>query len=256
MTHVYPVIGITCRADTTTGVYPGRPINVQTDSYINAVLQAGGLPILIPIQLSGELLETLFQQVAGLIFSGGGDIDPALYGETPQVDNLDEIQPGRDALEIKLMQMATQAGKPFFAICRGIQVMNVANGGSLWQDVACQKPQAIRHDYFHGDTQPRDYLAHQVTLEPSSLLTKILETDRLPVNSLHHQGVKGVAPSLRAVGYAADGLVEVLEARDHPFGLGVQWHPEELVANQEAARKIFAAFIEASRSRHKNGQAR
>jgi putative glutamine amidotransferase len=134
--------------------------------------------------------------------------------------------------------------------------MNVANGGSLWQDVARQKPQAIRHDYFHGDAQPRDYLAHEVTLEPSSLLGKILETDRLPVNSLHHQGVKRAAPPLRAVGYAADGLVEVLEARDHPFGLGVQWHPEELVANQETARKMFAAFVEAARSSQKNGQAR
>jgi putative glutamine amidotransferase len=90
----------------------------------------------------------------------------------------------------------------------------------------------------------------------SSLLGKILETDRLPVNSLHHQGVKMVAPPLRAVGYAADGLVEVLEARDHPFGLGVQWHPEELVANQETARKMFATFIDASRSSHKNGQAK
>ena len=254
MTH--PLIGITCRADTTTGVYPGRPINVQTDSYINAVLQAGGLPILIPVQIQGELLETLFRQVDGLIFSGGGDIDPTLYGETPQLDNLNEIQPARDTLEIKLMQLATQAGKPFFAICRGIQVMNVANGGSLWQDVARQKPQAIRHDYFHGDAQPRDYLAHEVTLEPSSLLGKILETDRLPVNSLHHQGVKRAAPPLRAVGYAADGLVEVLEARDHPFGLGVQWHPEELVANQETARKMFAAFVEAARSSQKNGQAK
>jgi putative glutamine amidotransferase len=246
----YPLIGITCRADTTTGIYPGRPLNVQTDSYSNAVLQAGGLPILIPIQLQGDLLEALFQRLDGLIFSGGGDIDPALYGETPQVDNLDEIQPARDTLEIKLMQRATQAGKPFFAICRGIQVMNVANGGSLWQDVARQKPQPIRHDYFHGNPQPRDYLAHEVMLEPSSLLGKILETDQLSVNSLHHQGVKAVASPLRAVGYAADGLVEVLEARDHPFGLGVQWHPEELVANQEAACKIFKAFVEAARNGH------
>ena len=250
MTHLYPLIGIPCRPDTTTGVYPGRPINVQSDSYINAVLQAGGLPILIPVQIQGELLEALFRRVDGLIFSGGGDIDPTLYGEMPQVDNLDEVQPARDALEIRLMQMATHARKPFLAICRGIQVMNVANGGSLWQDVGSQKPQAMRHDYYHGDAHPRNYLAHEVTLEPSALLGKILEAGRLPVNSLHHQGVKTVPASLKAVGYANDGLVEVLEARDHPFGLGVQWHPEELVADQPATRKMFAAFVEVARNGH------
>lgn len=252
MTHPYPLIGIPCRPDTTTGIYPGRPINVQADSYINAVLQAGGLPILIPVQIQGDGLEALFRRVDGLIFSGGGDIDPALYGETPQVENLDEVQPARDALEIWLMQRATQTGKPFLAICRGIQVMNVANGGSLWQDVGSQKPQAIRHDYFRGDTYPRNYLAHQVTLEPSSLLGKILGTGYLPVNSLHHQGVKVVPPSLKAAGYADDGLVEVLEVPDHPFGLGVQWHPEELVADQLAARQLFTALVAAAQNGHRN----
>jgi putative glutamine amidotransferase len=188
-----------------------------------------------------------------LLFPGGGDIAPAHYGEMPQVDNLDDIQPSRDELEIALMRLATQRHKPFFAICRGIQVMNVANGGSLWQDVASQMLQPIRHDYYHHDRHPTNYLAHQIVLKPSSLLGKILKTDHLPVNSLHHQGVKTVAPNLRAVGYADDGLVEALEAADHPFGLGVQWHPEELVAEQESARKLFVALVEAAHKDHQNG---
>jgi putative glutamine amidotransferase len=222
----------------------------QNSSYANAVIQAGGLPVLIPLQVQGELLAELLQRVDGLIFSGGGDIDPAYYGETPQVANLDEVQPGRDKLEIELMRLATRQHKPFLAICRGIQVMNVANGGSLWQDVASQKPQPIRHDYYRNH-HPRNYLAHEVSLEAGSLLGQILETGRLPVNSLHHQGVKKVASPLKAAGYAPDGLVEVLEVRDHPFGLGVQWHPEELVADQEAARKMFQAFVTAARNGHK-----
>ncbi|NJN97696.1 MAG: gamma-glutamyl-gamma-aminobutyrate hydrolase family protein [Anaerolineales bacterium] len=249
MTH--PLIGIPCRPDVTGGIYPGRTINVQNDSYINAVIQAGGLPVLIPLQVQGELLEELFQRLDGLIFSGGGDIDPACYGETPQVDTLDEINPLRDEVEIRLMQLATERGKPFLAICRGIQVMNVANGGSLWQDIFRQKPQAIRHNYYSTDTRPRDYLAHDVTLEPGSLLSRILDADRLPVNSLHHQGVKQVGSRLRAVGHAADGLVEVLEVPNHPFGLGVQWHPEELVDSQPEARQLFAGLVSAARNGYK-----
>ena len=254
MLTYYPLIGIPCRADTS-GIYPGRPVNAQNNAYINAVIQAGGLPILIPLQVQGELLQALFRQVDGLIFSGGGDIDPVYYNEIPQVDNLQQIHRGRDEFELGLMQMALQASKPFLAICRGIQVMNVASGGKLWQDITRQHAQPIRHDYYYDDNPdfPRNYLAHEVKLDQASLLAKILETDQLQVNSLHHQGVKEVPPSLKAAGHAPDGLVEVLEARDHPFGLGVQWHPEELVADQLAARQIFTALIVAARNHRPNG---
>jgi len=148
--------------------------------------------------------------------------------------------------------MAIERHKPFLAICRGVQVMNVAAGGNLWQDLYTQYPQAMRHDYFYNDDRlPRSYIAHEVTLEKETLLSKIVGTSRLPVNSLHHQAVKDIPPTLRAGGRADDGVIEVLEAVDHPFGLGVQWHPEELVAHQETARKIFSAFVDASRNGHK-----
>jgi len=116
MTH--PFIGIPCRPDISS-TYAGRPINAMSQTYINAVIQAGGLPVLIPLQVPGALLPELLQRVDGLIFSGGGDIDPACYGETPQVDNLDQIHPAQDELELKLMQLVTQRRKPFLAICRG-----------------------------------------------------------------------------------------------------------------------------------------
>jgi putative glutamine amidotransferase len=244
MKHSHPLIGIPCRTETS-GASPGRVINAMSSSYINAVIQAGGLPVLIPVQMSGGLLEEILPRVDGLLFSGGGDIDPNFYHETPQMDILTDLEVERDRLEIKLMQLATQSHKPFLAICRGIQVMNVAHGGSLWQDIAAQKPQAILHDYYYRRQHPRDYLAHEVQLESDSLAGKILKTDRLPVNSLHHQGIKLIAPGLKAVGFAADGLVEALEVVDHPFGLGVQWHPEELVEKQATARQLFAAFVEA-----------
>ncbi len=246
MTKGYPLIGIPCRTDTS-GTY-GRPINTQSHSYLEAVVRAGGIPVLIPVQVQGDRLAALLERVDGFLFAGGSDLDPARYGESPQVRNLTDIQPERDELELKLINLALAERRPFFAICRGLQVMNVAAGGSLWQDLASQNPQAQRHDFYY-DNAPfaRNYLAHEVALQPGSLLGRLLGTERLAVNSLHHQGVKTVPGSLRATGHTADGLVEVLEAPDHPFGLGVQWHPEELLADQPEALRIFAAFIEAAR---------
>lgn len=251
MSQYQPLIGIPCRPDTS-GLYPKRPINAQNLSYSNAVIQAGGIPVLVPVEVTGELLTELFTRIDGIIFCGGGDIDPVFYNEPPMVENLSTIQKDRDAHEIALIRMAMERHKPFLAICRGVQVMNVAAGGSLWQDLYTQYPQAMRHDYFYNDDRlPRSYIAHEVTLEKETLLSKIVGANRLPVNSLHHQAVKDIPPTLRAGGRADDGVIEVLEAVDHPFGLGVQWHPEELVAQQETARKIFAAFVDASRNGHK-----
>lgn len=244
-----PIIGIPCRADIS-ATYAGRHINAQNESYIEAVIQVGGIPILIPVAVRGEILDTLFNKVDGLLFTGGGDIDPLYYNEMPQVANLEFIQKIRDELEIKLMQMATERHKPFFAICRGIQVMNVANGGTLWQDLLRQKQNVARHDYHHDSSIGRDYLAHEVNLNEGSMISRIVEMDRMPVNSLHHQAVKDIAPNMQVTGTSDDGVIEVLEAIDHPFGLGVQWHPEELVRNQQAAQRLFKAFVHAANRKH------
>lgn len=247
MADYYPLIGIPCRTDTS-GTYPGRTINTQGNAYIEAVIQAGGVPVLIPLQVQDEALEALFQKLDGLILAGGGDVDPIYYQEAPQTDTLREIQPDRDEQEIYLVNLASIRQKPFFAICRGIQVMNVALGGSLWQDLPGQRPESIQHDFYSGSGRyARNYLAHEVSLETTGLLHRILQTPRLAVNSMHHQGIKRAAPGLRAAAYAEDSLVEAVELPDHPFALGVQWHPEELVADQVAARQLFEAFIEAAR---------
>lgn len=191
----------------------------------------------------------MFNQVDGLLFTGGGDVDPTFYNEAPAVDNLSDVQKVRDIHEIELMRLAMEMQKPFFAICRGIQIMNVAVGGTLWQDIARQYHQPIRHDFYYTDNRfPRYYIAHDVKVKNESLLGQILGQDRISVNSLHHQGIKNVAPVLRVSALADDGLVEALEVKDHPFGLGVQWHPEELIDEHESARKIFAAFVETVRN--------
>ncbi|MCB0213171.1 MAG: gamma-glutamyl-gamma-aminobutyrate hydrolase family protein [Anaerolineae bacterium] len=250
MTRQHPIIGISCRPDIS-GVYPGRAINSQNKSYTDAILQAGGIPILIPVEVTGHLLLEIFNQVDGILFSGGGDVDPGFYHESPAVDNLSDVQKARDIHEIELMRLSMESQKPFFAICRGIQVMNVTVGGTLWQDIGRQYHQPIRHDFYYTDNRfPRYYIAHEVSVEKSSLLGRIVGSEQIPVNSLHHQGIKDVAPVLRVAACAADGLVEALEVKDHPFGLGVQWHPEELVNEHESAQKIFAAFVAATRNGH------
>jgi len=251
MSKYQPLIGIPCRPDTS-GLYPKRPVNAQNLAYSNAVIQARGIPVLIPVEVTGEILQDLFERVDGLLFCGGGDVDPVFYDEPYLVDNLATIQNNRDAHELELIRLAMEKGKPFLAICRGLQVMNVAAGGNLWQDIYSQYPNALRHDYYYNDDRlPRNHIAHEVKVESSSLLGKIAQTNRMPVNSLHHQAAKEIAPTLKAIAYADDGIIEALEVPNHPFGLGVQWHPEELVAEHESARKMFDAFINVARNGHK-----
>jgi putative glutamine amidotransferase len=136
---------------------------------------------------------------------------------------------------------ALRQQKPLLAICRGHQVFNVALGGTLWEDVQSAMPEAIVHDYFFK--QDRQYLAHEVELLPGTLLATILQEQRFAVNSLHHQGIRELAPGLRVAATAPDGLIEAIELADHPFALGVQWHPENLVQVEPTARALFRHFV-------------
>ena len=134
---------------------------------------------------------------------------------------------------------------PLLAICRGIQVLNVALGGSLFQDIQAQIPGAGRHAWYPD--YPRDRLSHTVSLSPESRLSHIAGESPLPVNSLHHQSVKDIAPGLVATGHSPDGVIEAVEAPEHPFAIGVQWHPEELAGSDRRAQRLFETFVEASR---------
>lgn len=219
------------------------PIDVYglMPSYTEAVLQAGGVPVLIPLGLDEETLSALLERIDGLLLPGGGDISPTHYGGNEGDPTVRDVDGERDHTEFLLVHHALQQQKPLLAICRGHQVFNVALGGTLWEDVHGAMPGAIAHDYFYKHN--REYLAHEVDVLPGSLLARILQAKRIPVNSLHHQGIRELAAGLKAVATAPDGLIEAVEVTDHPFALGVQWHPENLIRVTPAMRALFAHFV-------------
>ena len=240
-----PVIAIPCRHDTS-AYYSGREINSQNNSYIRAVVAAGGAPFLIPMEVDEPKLQALYRLADGVLFTGGGDIDPAFYNQTPHPATAG-IQRERDTVELTLARWAIADKKPLLGICRGFQVMTVASGGTLYQDIATQLPKAGRHDFLQKRGGfSRDHLAHEVILDADSRLAKLLGETSFLTNSLHHQALKTISDSFKVVGHAADGVPEAIELPDHPFCIGVQWHPEELVEKTEHAPKLFRAFIAAS----------
>ncbi len=236
-----PLIGIT----THQGKDPdGYPTTYLLQAYLQAILQAGGIPLPIPSLLAEGEWEALYPHLDGLLFSGGGDIAVERFGGEahPRLDGLD---PQRDALELNLLRAATSDGKPFLGICRGCQLVNVGLGGSLYTHLPDQLPGALHHSY---PRPMRRALAHEVKIMDGTRLAEIAGQPRLKVNSLHHQGLKGVAPGLRVAALAPDGLVEAIELPDHPFGLAVQWHPEWLM-DQSPMRRLFETFVHAARQR-------
>jgi putative glutamine amidotransferase len=210
------------------------------EAYLQAISGAGACPVLIPPGLPEERLAALLARLDGVLFTGGGDLNPRTYGGKSHPD-LEEVDDDRDRVELFLLHRALEDGVPFLGICRGIQVINVGLGGSLYADIPSQYPGAIKHD-FHSDW-PRDYLAHDVQVQPGSHLRRILGESRLQVNSLHHQGIRRLAPGLLATAHAPDELIEAVELSDHPFGLAVQWHPEFLT-DHKPMRNLFRGFVE------------
>ncbi len=233
------LIGITT-SHATTGENAFR--NHVPDVYIELIARAGGMPVLIPVGYPLDKLPELRARLDGLLLTGGDDIDPALFGGQPH-PKVSGIDAGRDSLEIALAHLAAKTNWPFLAICRGIQVLNVALGGTLYTDIDDQLPGALKHGLW--GVYPRDYLAHEVSLQEGSRLAGLLGGACVGVNSFHHQGVEQVAPGLVASAHAPDGLVEGLELAGHPFGVGVQWHPE-CIPQAENMRALFRAFVEAA----------
>ena len=171
---------------------------------------------------------------------GGGDIEPWRYASRPH-PLVNSIDADRDQVEIDLLHQAVAAEVPTLGICRGLQLINVALGGSLYEDILDQHPGALEHQHF--DNRPRDYRAHEVRIAPESKLGNILRQKRVAVNSLHHQGIRQLAPGLQPAAWAPDGIIEAVELSALPFGLAVQWHPEWLPQDDGMAR-LFSAFIE------------
>ncbi len=213
------------------------------EAYTRAVEMAGGLPQLIPANLPQEELEAIIAKLDGILLTGGGDIDPARFNGTPH-PRVYGISENRDATEITLALLARDLRIPLLGICRGCQVMNVAYGGSLYTHISDQLPEALEHSHEKFREEH-----HFVSIDPDSLLECITGTNELAVNSLHHQGISTVAPALIPTACAPDGLVEGVELRAHPFGLGVQWHPEHLTDRPEMAA-LFKALVEAAGKYH------
>jgi putative glutamine amidotransferase len=236
-----PVIGITTfRGFTQTGAPSLRLL----EAYAQAVSRAGGAPLLIPVDLSEGQIEAIWPRLDGMVLSGGSDIAPALFGGMPH-PAVEGVNQDRDRVEIALMRRAAQQAIPFLGICRGIQLVNVAFGGSLHTHIPDQLPGAIHHRY-DSNTQ-RDHLAHPVRIEPDSALAKILGTTNVWTNSLHHQGISTLGQGLRPLGWTSDGLIEAVELVNHPFGLAVQWHPECLPDRPEQ-QALFGALVRACQS--------
>jgi putative glutamine amidotransferase len=230
-----PLIGLTATRITIPS--KGSTFGVN-EPYTKAVSNAGGLPVLIPLNLSKDDLDALLFRLDGILFTGGYDIDPRKYGGQlhPNVKNVDHT---RDEIEIHLVVAAVESDKPFMGICRGLQVINIAMGGSLYEHLPDQLPGNVTHDNHH---LARDFLAHGVRVEPDNRLSRIISKDQVQVNSLHHQGIRRLAKGLLPTAYAPDGLIEAFELPKHPFGLEVQWHPEDL-QEHEAMRRLFQTFV-------------
>lgn len=230
-----PRIGISCaHGDTMPDRY------VLRASYVEAVAAAGGIPVLLPCRLEADPAEYACV-VDGLLLAGGGDLDPFYYGEEPRVDN-GSIDPVADAFELGLARCFLVAGRPVLGICRGMQVLNVAAGGDLHQDLRT----ATGTELEHFQKAPPWHGTHMIRVQEGSGLGAVLGEERLRVNSFHHQAVRRVAPGFVAVATAGDGVIEAIERPGNGFALGVQWHPERMHACSEAARRIFRALVQAS----------
>jgi putative glutamine amidotransferase len=234
-----PLIGVT----TYNGTSPsGNPITAVQHTYIRAVTQAGGLPVLIPSILPEEDFLELYSQLQGIMFTGGGDVSLS-YFEGVQHVRISGVDESRDLTEISLLRKAVNDGKPLLGICRGTQVMNVALGGTLYTHVADQVKGALDHDY---PGELFSAIVHPVSVDETTRAAEIFGETLLHVNSLHHQALKDIAPSLRVAGNAPDGVVEIVEIPEHPYAVGVQWHPEWLT-DQPVTRRLFKSFVDAAK---------
>ncbi|SDB95702.1 putative glutamine amidotransferase [Melghirimyces thermohalophilus] len=236
MAPVKPVIGITL-----TYSEREKQLTLKKDNS-DALLDVGGIPFLLPLTNDPDSLRGMVESIDGLMLTGGDDIDPSLFGEEPQ-PGLGRVEPERDRMEIALSQAMVRAGKPVLALCRGCQVLNIALGGDMYQDLDSQREDLIQH----AQRGPRDYLSHSIEIRRGTLLEQIAGTDRARVNSFHHQALRHIPEGYTVSATAPDGVVEAFERVEEPFILGVQWHPENLYRRDPFARRIFRSFVDACR---------
>ena len=244
-----PLIGVTMSTtpDGPPGLTPPRAW--LNNAYLRAVQQAGGVPVLLPPYLDDRALDALWSRLDGLLLTGGGDVDPSRFTGDARHPTVGDVSEARDRLEIAVTERALHDERPLLAICRGIQVLNVALGGSLYQDIAGETGSTIAH----SQTEARDRPTHPVkVMGEGTRLGAALGAPEVEVNSMHHQAIKRLGRALREVAWAPDGIIEGIEIPEaSALVLGVQWHPEELAAHDPAARNLFRALVTAAESHHR-----
>ncbi len=211
--------------------------------YVEGVNKAGGLAVLLPLSVDEAVLKAAMESCDGFLLSGGPDIDAKYYGE-PNYRFNGGINPARDRMEVYIAERAVAEGKPVLGICRGIQVLNVALGGSLYQDIHSQIKD--RDLLKHSQEAPEWYPIHDVSVAKASKLWACYGKETLGVNSFHHQAVKLPGTGLKPVSWTVDGIIEAIEHEDHPFAVGVQWHPELMWQEDAGVLKLFEAFVSAA----------
>lgn len=232
--NIKPLIGVTPWYD-----YNSNEIYIKP-GYCEGIIQAGGLPVLLPLSPDKQLFEDLFERVSGILLSGGPDVDAKHFREFNMPYN-EKISPYRDAMELYLAQRAIAEGKPVFGICRGMQVMNVAVGGSLYQDIGSQiKDRAVLK---HSQEAPKWYPTHAISIKEGSRVRQAHGEESIEVNSFHHQAVKDAAVGFEITALSPDGVIEAIEYKGHPFAVGVQWHPELMWKEDRTFLKLFEDFV-------------
>lgn len=242
-----PVVGIPTQTLQSLGGISEKipPSWVMSQRYILTLSGAGAIPWMIPL-VDDDTLRGVYEELDAVFLPGGADIDPFTYGAQPH-PLCDKTDRERDRVEVSLARWAIEDSKPVLGVCRGMQLINIAAGGTLYQDLASEMSGSIKHDYFPFSEQnyARDYLAHEVTVNEGSRLAGIVGAGAVRVNSMHHQGVRELGAGLVATAEAPDGLIEAIEGVDDSYLVAVQWHPEVLTDSDARTRRLFADFIEA-----------
>lgn len=237
-----PLIGIPCYTAKRAGTF--NPIHAAGIPYIRALEEAGGLPILLPLYTDAESFDALHGRLDGLLLTGGGDVEPMHYGE-PAKPRTQAPDAARDRVEIALVRNTLAEQTPILGICRGLQLLNVACGGTLYQDIPTELPSALNHNLTPKVVGSH---THPISIQAGSRLAAIVGATRHEVNSFHHQAVKRAGQDVTIVARAPDDVVEAIEVGGQAFCLAVQFHPERMYATDAAMRRLFGEFVSACRS--------
>ena len=244
---IRPLIGVTTQTlQAIDNIPEGLPHSwVMNERYVSALCAVGAAPMLVPLIDDVAALRALYDRMDGVFIPGGVDMNPSSYG-CERDELCGRTDDARDRVELQLTEWARSEGKPLLGVCRGMQVLNVQAGGSLYQDCTAYYPNSIRHDYYPTAGFARDYLAHAVDVRPGTRLHALVGSDSIRINSMHHQGIDRLGTGLSVSATSSDGLAEAIEADGEAFVVGVQWHPEMLIESDAGARALFSSFVDAS----------